>query len=186
MKNWRMPFILLIGSIFIAGCTPSNTLPLTETQIFKHFGYSIDYPEGWFAASEGPLTWIIELESDFEQRRDSDHPYEGISIHLEHRLVNFLYNYGLPKEDRTINDLFSLNINELTGMTDPMITETKLFGVETLRSEYYEEGHWDISYAGYIEDEAFYLVVIAPNKEKFEEFQPTWEQMVRSIRAVKE
>ena len=184
MKRWQC-LVVSLGFFFIAGCGQSGDLNLSETHVFAGFGFSIDYPQDWFAITEGAVTWIAELELDFNTRHRETPKTEGIKIILDHRPLAFLESLGLPSDSPTINDLFQLNIDELTGMTDPQITETVLFGVPALRSEYYEN-QWDISYAGFIGDEAFFFIVTAPTKDMLSDFKPTWELMLASITPVDE
>ena len=180
MKSKHL-FIAIFGLIVISGCGKSGPLELTETHIITGFNFSIDYPEGWIAATEGPLTYIAEFQTDFDQRKNFDWEFVGIGIVLEHRPLSFLRELGLPPGTPTLDDLFALNIDELTGMTNPNITEATIFGVPALRSEYYEEDSWDISYAGFINNEAFFFIVGAGTEEMLNDFKPTFELMIASI-----
>lgn len=180
MKSKHL-FIAIFGLIVVSGCGKSGPLELTETHNITGFNFSIDYPEGWIAATEGPLTWIAETQIDFDQRHNRNHELVRIGMSLEHRPLSFLKELGLPSDSPTLDDLFSLNINEKTGMTNPNITETTIFGVPALRSEYYEEDHWEISYAGFVNNEAFFFIVSAPTEEMLNDFKPTFELMIASI-----
>lgn len=184
MKRWHL-LIAFVGMFAVAGCGQNGTLKLTQTIEFTGFGFSIDYPQDWFAYTEDTLTTIVETANDFNRRNVVRDYTVGIVIRFFHEPLGFLVQFGLPSEDPTLDDLFSLNITELTGMTNPDITETTIFGVPALRSEYYEE-QWDISYAGIIDDEAFFLVVTAPTEEMINDFKPTWELMLESITPIDE
>lgn len=163
----------------LSACGPVIFPELNESIEISDFGFSIDYPEGWFAEIEGPITWIAELESDFEAR-DEEGNSKGIAISLEHRPIDFLMELGLRGDPPSLNDLFTLNVGELSGMTNPNITEVIIFGVPALRSEYYED-QWDISYAGFLGDEAFYFRLTAPTENMLNDFRPTWEKMLERI-----
>jgi len=195
MKSKHL-FIAIFGLIVISGCgksgplelteTPevnlnNSPLELTETHIITGFNFSIDYPEGWFAVTEDEFTVIAETLIDFSQRDIPDRDLIGIGISLEHLPLSFLEQFGLPSDSPTLDDLFALNIGVLTGMTNPSITETTIFGVPALRSEYYEEDRWEISYAGFINNEAFFFIVSAPTEEMLNEFKQTFELMIASI-----
>lgn len=173
--------IAIFGMIVVSGCGNKDIPPLTETHVITGFNFSIDFPEGWFSSTEDTVTWISETRRDFDRRHEPNHKLEGIGIVLQHEPLSFLEELGLPSDAPTLDDLFALNIGALTGMTNPIVTESTIFGVPALRSEYYEEDHWDISYAGYINNEAFFFLVSAPSEEMLENFKPTFDLMIASI-----
>ena len=182
----KLHITLIITALLVAGC--SQGIPeLTETHVFDGIDFSIQYPQGWFAENQGQNSWIIEKEEDLNIRFSNNTTTEGIVIIFEHQPLSFLHSIGLPRDDLSLDTLFAFNIGELTGMTNPEIIDTEIFGVPAVRSEYYEERsgepqeQWEISYAGLIEDKAFYLIVTAPTEETLNNFKPTWDQMLASI-----
>ncbi|HKJ26926.1 MAG TPA: hypothetical protein VJ965_04775 [Anaerolineales bacterium] len=188
MKRWQV-LIVLAGMLLLAGCSSGRALPLSEVYIIPDFGFSIDYPEGWYTDthSQEPVTWFMENAEDFRARTFQTRKVEGIVITFDHRTLIWLNKeFGLP-EDPTLNDLFQVNIDEVTHMVNPTIEEVTLFGVDALRSEFYgKDDMWGISYAGFIDDEAFLLTVKAPSEEALEQFKPTLEAMLESIEPVEE
>ena len=62
--------------------------------------------------------------------------------------------------------------------------EISLFGVPTLRVKAAEEDQWGVAYFG-VKDERFFLFVFtAVSEEDLDEFTPTWNLMVESIKPV--
>ena len=185
--KFRQWIIVLVGIIVLTGCSSSKSLPLTDTYVFPDFGFSIDFPEGWYADTDSrePVTWITETEEDFKQRNLQIRKPVGIVIIFDHRTLDWLnVVLGLP-ENPSINDLFQLNIDEVTHMVNPTIEEVTLFGVDALRSEFYgENDSWGITYAGFLEDEAFLLSIVAPSEKALEQFKPTMEAILESITPV--
>lgn len=103
-------------------------------------------------------------------------------IVFDHRNITLLESWGLP-ENATLDELLQFNINEISGMSNPEISETTLFGVPAVRAKFYEV-QWYIEYAGFINDEAFIFGVEAPSEEMLENFLPTWELILASITPV--
>jgi len=176
--NFRL--FILLAAFLVAACSPSTQFELTETHTFGDFGFSIDYPRGWTATTEGFVSFIAQSDSDFIRRHDFNRKVEGIVISLDHRPITFLRSIGFSADPPTLDALFAFNIGELTGMTNPGISDATIFGVPAIRSEYYET-NWEISYAGLIDDEAFFFLIVAPSEEMLEDFKPTLEAMINSI-----
>jgi hypothetical protein len=178
-------FPLFVGLVFLTGCgqglfNQTNTLELTQTHEFTDFGFSVDYPDGWTAETRGPITVIIEDPDDREIMfgpccgRTS-----GIGISFDHRKITQLESWGLPK-DASLSDLLQFNINEISGMSNPEISEATIFGVPAVQAKFYE-AQWYLNYAGFIKDEAFIFGYEAPSEEMRDGFLPTWELMLASI-----
>jgi hypothetical protein len=107
---------------------------------------------------------------------------DGIGITLDHRTLEWLtQTFGLD-DYPTLNDLFQLNIEQISHMVNPEVTEVSIFGVDALKSDFYGENEQYYSnYAGYIGDEAFLFGFSAPSEQEFKDFKPTWEIMLDSI-----
>jgi hypothetical protein len=163
--------------------TTAAALELTETHVFSDFGYSIDYPAGWVTGTKNNLTIISELEEDQERIFSDDSSPEGYYVTLDHLDIERLYDLGLS-QNPTLEDLLRFNILFL-GMPQPRETqELSLFGVPTLRVKAAEEDQWGVAYFG-VKDERFFLFVFtAVSEEALDEFMPTWNQMVGSIKPV--
>ena len=175
-------FIVVVGFLILILGKVERFTALPNTLDIERFGYRIDYPDGWFASEEGPVSFITEKESELSDRYIQDFKTVGIVVSLDHRPRSFLRTLGLQGDPPTLDDLFALNIGELTGMTNPVIEDSRIFGVAALKSEYYES-QWDVSYAGFVGDEAFFLLVTAPDEKTLNDFKPTWNAMLKSIRA---
>ncbi len=165
------------------GSTTATALELTETHVFPNFGYSIDYPAGWVTGTKNNLTIISELEEDQERIFSDDSSPEGYYVTLDHLDIERLYDLYLS-QNPTLRDLLRFNILFL-GMPQPRETrQISLFGVPTLRVKAAEEDQWGVAYFG-VKDERFFLFVItAVSEEALDEFMPTWNQMVESIKLV--
>lgn len=176
---------IIVSGILIVGCSSGDDLALTETYIFPDFGFSIDYPEGWFVDTADTITWIRQDETDFELRFRENRKLEGIGINFDHRTLEWLnLAYGLD-DYPTLNDLFQLNIEAISHMVNPEVVEATIFGVEALQSEFYGDlEQYYATYAGYTRDEAFLFGFVAPNEQEFEDFKPTWELIIESITPV--
>jgi len=178
-------FPVFLVLLFLSGCSQglfnqTDTLELTQTYEIPDFGFSLDYPEGWIAETQGPITVIIENPDDRELmfapccERSS-----GIKIAFDHRKLALLESWGLP-ENASLDELLQFNINEISGMSNPEISETTIFGVPAVRAKFYEV-QWYLEYAGFIKDEAFIFGYGAPSEDMRDRFLPTWELILASI-----
>ena len=117
MNKWF--FLLILSSVMVInGCSSQNQqLPPMETYEISDFGFSIDYPSGWFATTHNwEITVIAQNEEDFKTWNNPETPKNGIFIVLDHRKLTWLQtNLGLP-ENASIDDLFQLNIYEISFM----------------------------------------------------------------------
>ena len=163
--------------------TTATTLELTETHVFPDFGYSIDYPAGWVTGTKNNLTIITQLEEDQQRIFSDDSSPKGYYVTLDHLDIARLYDLGLS-QNPTLRDLLRFNVLFL-GMPQPRETrQISLFGVPTLRVKAAEEDQWGVAYFG-VKDERFFLFVLtAVSEEALDEFMPTWNQMVESIKPV--
>lgn len=193
-SNLNTIMLVAAGIFILAGCggtdlpveddpspaSLSSPRSLTQTHTIPSFGFSIDYPEGWFAETDGSISRMVEIQEDLDPPDGPCCPKSnGVVISLDHRSIFQLEEWGLPK-DASLDQLFAFNIGEIEGMTNPEITETVVFGVPALRSSYYES-QWRITYAGFIKDEAFIFAVGAPTEQLLDDFMPTWDLILASI-----
>jgi hypothetical protein len=180
----RPQFLLsIIFGILLAGCSNTATeVTVNQTYEIPDFGFSIEYPEGWFIDTDQTITWIREDEADFDLRYIQERKLDGIGITLDHRTLEWLTQvYGL-EEYPTLNDLFQLNIEEISHMVSPEIIEVNIFGVNALNSEFYgEQDQYYSTYAGYLDDEAFLFSYSAPNQQEFDDFKSSWQLILASI-----
>lgn len=184
-KAIGIAFLAFVGVLFLTGCSRGltsglATLSLTQTYELPDFGFSIDYPEGWEAATRGSVTGIFENEDD---RRwigvGCCNRSSGVMVVFDHRKISLLESWGLPSE-ASLDDLVQFNVNEISGMSNPELLETTIFGVPAMRTKFYEVQYY-LKYAGFIADEAFIIGPEAPTKEMLEAFLPTWDLMLESI-----
>ena len=154
---------------------------VTETYSIPGFGYSIDYPSGWFAETRGTSTQFGQIEEDlFSDSR------EGLGVSLDHRTVAFLQGIGLASDDPTAQDLVEFNSANFdwTDTRDP--AEVEVFDRPAIRVRVtHADGSESVQYQGVRSDtgEAFLFGFGAPTGEILDEFLPTWDAMFESITA---
>ncbi|MCH8086609.1 MAG: hypothetical protein IIC81_02020 [Chloroflexi bacterium] len=165
--------------------TSPDETELTQTQVFKGFGFSIDYPEGWTATTEGKFTDIIEFQEDSELSSISGAPErKGYGVSLQRVTLDFLRNTGLPDQP-SLEDLLNLN-SRLFGWEVLETSNTSVFGVPALSVTIRSPSNAGITLIGFVKDEAFALSMIAPTEEARDQFRPTWIRMLESIKPVTE
>jgi hypothetical protein len=166
----------------------AEPLALTETHEISDFGFTIDYPAGWFAASRKPNTVISQLGVDFQRViTDNDElPTTGITITHDHRGTAFMRSIGLPA-DASIEDLVQVNAGFFEWQEPFEISETEIFGMPAVSVRAVDgKGDSGVALQGFIGEEVFLLTVVAPSDEALDAFLPTWEAMLASIRPVAE
>lgn len=191
----RTKLIFVTVAVFLlASCAPSPTQPdpqnsrdsqrfkLSETYEFPDFGYSIDYPAGWFVDTEPPVTVISELHEDHQRAlRGAVFSVSGYQVTLDHRDISFMRSIGLPNNP-TLDDLLNLNADffawqEPISPQNIMVFESEAYSVET------EDGrNWGVSVMGFREGEAFLLSFLAPTENARDAFLPRWAQMLEGLR----
>ena len=158
---------------------------VTETYSIPDFGYSIDYPSGWFAETRDPFTLIVPTEEALAAGfSDAEGPTEGLGVSLDHRTVAFLQHIGLASDDPTAEDLVEFNTTNFEWMDIRDLAEVEVFGGPAIRVRVTpSEGRESIQYQGVRADEVFLLGFGAPTGEILDEFLPTWDAMFESITA---
>ena len=178
---FRYRFIITFFSmLLVLGTTVAQDDPasdLTETLQFTDFGFSIDYPAGWFTVTEPPVYIISQFESDATTDVST---VEGVKVTLDHRSLSFMQGIGLPVE-ATIDDLIDLNIGffnwEMVESED-----VQLFGVDARRTLFNDPfGNVLWAYQGFINDGIFLFELAVPSEDALNDFLPTWEAMLDSI-----
>ena len=155
-------------------------LELTQTHLFPDFGFSLDYPSGWFAQTRNNLTILTQFEEDQERVVTSGSAALGYYLTMDHTDIERLYRLGLPKNP-TLGDLLQFNIIFL-GMPQPKtVSEATVFGVPAIRAKAGNEDQWAITYLGIKDDRFFLLVMSGPSEEALDAFGPTWTKMLQSI-----
>lgn len=184
MKNYGV-LIMAIGLFALVGCGQSPDEP-SHPHVFKGFGFSIDFPEGWLAETRGTVTQISELEEDHDRAfRDDPFSPTGYRVSLDHRTISFMRRIGL-QENSTLDDLLEFNADEF-GWQVSAVEETQIFGVSALRAKVVDELGVALDiFMGFIGDEVFLFSLSAPSEDALEEFMSTWEEMLASIRPVEE
>ena len=165
----------------------AGPMPLTETHVFTGFGFSIDYPSGWLAGTAGSITAISELEEDHTRAlAEGASPVKGYRVLQDHRGMEYMRSLGLPEEP-SLADLLAVNV-EFFGWPQPIeASETVVFGVSSLNVRSHNRfGNWVDFLLGFLDDEAFLLVIDAPSEEALDEIMPTWTRMLESIKPVEE
>lgn len=159
---------------------------VTETYSIPRFGYSIDYPSGWFVETSGPKTVFGQVEDDLFS--DSAVRSEGLLVEVDHRTVAVMQEIGLASDNPTAQDL--VDFNTTFGWTDVRDQEdVEVFGSPAIKVRFTaSDGDEVVAYQGIRFDtgEAFLLSFDASSSEILEEFLPTWDVMFESITAVDE
>ena len=177
---------------------PSTTdLELTQTQVIKGLGFSIDYPAFWSAGTKDDVTAIHERVVDHEDfLRESPPPTgaaqpppgaggpAGYSIEFQHAPLSFLRSAGLP-EDATLDDLLFLNSNRFRWRVMEK-AETTVFGTPALRLLLGTPDPDGIAVIGFSGDRAFMLEFRAPSEDALRGFVPVLEKMLASTKAAEE
>ena len=182
-----LPVLLALLTATALGFAQDDPLELTETHEFTGFGFSIDYPAGWLANTTLTITSINENEDDHQAAmRGADPLLMGVAVTLDHRGPAFLQSIGLPA-DATVEDLLAFNFENFDYEQVSPPEEAEVFGVVGLRVRVNNpQGDTGIVYQGFVGEEAFLLILGAPDAETLDAFMPTWEAMLASITAVEE
>ena len=170
--------------------SPSTTSAgLTETYTIPGFGFSIDYPAGWFAETREPVTVIAQTEEQLEALfSDPNAPRPGLGVNLDHRTVAFLQDIGLTTDNPTAEDLLEFNISNFDWTDVRDLEEVEVFGATALVVRVtHPNGEFSVVYQGVHPDtgEAFLLSFTAPTGGEGVEalLLPIWEVMFESITA---
>ncbi len=182
-------FLSIVGMLVLAGCSQveiqkDNSLELTQTHVFSDFGFSIDYPEDWFAETRDTVTTISEKEKDQTSNFGGDREVIGYQIVLDHVDINFLSRFGLPSNP-SLDDLLQFNTQEFKWQ-DTQVTQSEVFGVPAIRSRHHVNTKYSYEYMGFLNGEVFLFGLAAPSEQLLDEISPTWEKMVESIEPVDE
>lgn len=172
---------LLIGCSLKLIERPATTQPyqLTETYSLTDFGFTIDYPVGWYTGRDGPTTIICELAEDVRRLQIDNATVAGYCILHEHRDMGFMRSIGLPA-DATVEDLFQFNL-AFFGYQEPKVTKTTLFGAPAIQVIAVDDTGPTLEVTGFLGDEAFLLSLQAPTTSALNTFLPTWETIVAGI-----
>ncbi|MFT7598793.1 MAG: hypothetical protein ACI8TP_001717 [Acidimicrobiales bacterium] len=161
---------------------------VTEAYSIPSFGYSIEYPSGWFVQTIEPVTNFGQIEEDLFS--DPDVGSEGLGVAVDHRTVAFLQEEaGLVSDDPTAQDLVDFNITNFGWMDVRDQEDVEVFGSPAIKVRAsYPNGDEGVAYQGIRFDtgEVFILRFDAPSSEILEDFLPTWDVMLESITAVGE
>ncbi len=158
-------------------------LALTETHEFAGLGFTIDYPAGWFAASDDSVTNISQLEVDHLRAfSGGTFPTTGIGVSLDHRDITFMRGIGLPA-DATTADLVQIFAAFFEWQEPFEAVEIEVFGVLAASVRAIDgSGNTALTLQGFIADEVFVLFIFSPSDEVLDAFLPTWEAMLASIK----
>lgn len=173
---------------------------ITETLTIAGIRYSIDYPAGWFALSEGSITYIAQTEEQLRGRfEDPTPPAVAMSIGFDFRTVTFLRSIGLTAEDPTAQDLLEFNIRNFDWTDVRDMGEVEIFGTTAAVARVTDpDGDVAIQYQGVLMDGIlsdtefvdpggekliFLFGFGAPTAEEVDAFLPAWETIIESITA---
>ena len=189
------------GSLPTPTAVPTHTPPpaassgpgdsdLTETQTFTRLGFSMAYPAGWFTGLRDRTIFISELNEDHDDRgwgyRGGPRPTKGYQVSLTLDAVEYMKRYyGLRSEHLGfLKDVYDANY---TLTTKGESTRTEILGLPALRvTGTLGWGRVVNCFLGFSGRTAFLFCLGAPTKQALDEFMPTWEQMLASIKLVGE
>ena len=191
-RTVHLIIILTVGLLLLAACgggsqdSAEEEVSLSQTQELPNFGYTINYPEGYFTISEGTALTISESAAQAEAVFTAP-PLESYSIDFFYDSLENMQQGGLP-EDPTARDVMAFNVAAF-GVPEPTVVEDiTIFGVPAVRIETtatFADPAWPlVGIMGVHEGRAFSLVLHSPDEEARDAFQPIWEQMLDSIQAV--
>ena len=179
-----------VADTSIKTASPSTTSAvLIETYTIPGFGFSIDYPAGWFAETREPVTVIAQTEEQLEALfSDPNAPRPGLGVNLDHRTVAFLQDIGLTTDNPTAEDLLEFNTSNFDWTDVRDLEEVEVFGATALVVRVtHPNGAFSVVYQGVHPDtgEAFLLSFTAPTGGEGVEalLLPVWEVMFESITA---
>ena len=172
------------ASVALAAPLPAD---VTEAYTIPGFGYSIDYPAGWFVATDDSFTAIAQTEEELEARLvDPVPPAMALRIGLDHRTIEFLQGIGLTTDDPTAQDLLEFNISNFDWTDVRDRREVEIFGTTAAVVRITGPGgDVSIRYQGILPDSGkiFIFGFAGPTEESVDAFLPAWETMIESITA---
>ena len=163
-----------------------SAVQLTQTHVFEGFGFSIDFPDGWVAETEGDTTFFFEASED---RGGTGPPRgfppegpPGFGVIMARAPIAAIRAAGLP-EAASLDDLLELN-SMMNNWQRQDVSEVAIFGVPALAARIRLPDSSDIAVMGFRNDEGFLLTLKTPNDEERDLFLPVWQRMLDSIKPV--
>lgn len=160
---------------------------LTQTHALSgeaghEFPWTIDYPDGWTTAVRNDATFFGPTPDVLLEALRAE-PISDVVVIFDHKRIDDFRSEGLPA-DATLDDLVDFNERQLEWEEIRERSETTIFGESAIRTRVVNEtGESEISIQGFRGDEFFLLDLLAPDEAALEQFLPTFQAMVESIRA---
>lgn len=184
MSRHFIPFLLILSSMWLAGCSlvpppPAGTTVtaapiLPETTPLTDSGFTISYPAGWVVRTNGSTTMIEEHENACDL-------HDGVCVVHDHLSIAMLSEMGLP-EPVSLRGMLELNRRFFTWKELAEPEETQVFGVPALGVRYYDDGVHGYILMGFLESEGFLLNIAAPTESALDEILPIFTAMRASIK----
>ena len=170
-------------------------LGLTETYTFNRMGFSMAYPAGWLTGSSGITRLISELDED----HDKAWPNKGSNYRQTPRATKG-YQVSLSRMSKIEHiERFSTFLGSLDAVMGFFTTNYTLAvpsesnAAQTFRGEPALRVTGTLGFGRVVDcivghDPVFMFLFClgAPSEQALDEFMPTWEQMLASIKPVGE
>ena len=165
-------------------------LGLTESYTFDQLGFSIAYPTGWLTGSRGLTRLISELEEDhdkawpYKQGFTTPRATKGYQVSFTAYPKGTLNNIGLSM--RTLNHVMGFFATDYTLTVPSESKVTQMFRGEPALRVTGTLGFGRVVNCIVGHDPVFMTLIClgAPSEQALQEFMPTWEQMLASLRPI--
>ena len=182
MKSAPALGLLLLLCAACAGPGETIDLELDDTHVFLLAGLSVDYPSGWLAKNQGSFAVISENAND-HRRGLCQGSVLGYQIVMWYRPLATL---GLP-EDITLSELHEHNLDLFDWDESILVKDVELAGEPAISVQGREKSTcpgWMTHVDSVRGDNVFGIAVAAPDEETLLAFDPTWADLVSSVRPV--
>lgn len=172
-----LTFILIAAAL--VGCSSDTSLPLTETIAIDGADYVIDYPQGWFTAERESFLGIGESEADIGPTPDP--VLIGPVVTIEHQAPA---DVGLA-DDAGVEGFVELNSRIFRWPDDSATSTVEIAGspATLVRFAAPSQLERNVAFAmGSIGDRFVLATLQVGNDRDIEDFLPTFESMLESLR----
>ena len=198
-----LPVTLLVLAATACGQSDAEPAPPTPTAVpelelgvthtITSWGYSMAYPTGWLTGLGNRATFISELIEDHNNRVwpmfGTPRPITGYQVSLTMTPRVFLDPVTRSPVDipADLDGLRNWYENNYTLRAPGESTQAQMLGVPALRlAGTLGFGRAAECFIGLTEKFAFLFCLGAPTEQALDEFMPTWERMLATIKPVDE
>ncbi len=157
-------------------------MTLDATFDLEGFAHVIDYPSSWVANVAGNESGIVAEFISEPGREDTE--ASGVTplrVQFEYQSLDFMKTFGLA--DPTLEELVALNI-DFFNVEEPQDRVTvSVAGEPAVMIRTTDELGASVSFVqGIVGDNAYYLLLQAPDETTLNAFFDTWIEMLASVR----